>query len=311
MSIQHTLRKPLVAHRAAANTNRVDAASVFRHDNSCLVAIGSIVLATSNALVSVHTWWLVVPLVLVQAILFLGLMEAFYHTVHRKLYITTIVNDALGRLTGAHLGFSFIGYRWFHGRHHARANQSDDPENLLCKRQISVVEQLLLPSPHLLKRTMLVKGGDLLRPSDRLIARYERASILMFKICALLLTVLYPVPVVLVYWLPAIVFTYFESIVSQSQHCFCCKAQMAGTSTSLANSLDLNLPKLLAFLSLNRNYLGKHYILPQTKWCAIPTVNSDWRCIGRNSKTMNLSMLLRYWIGAPRRWRLPRPSASV
>lgn len=285
---------------AQPSTNVVRADGLWL-DSVYLLAIAVLLVGSTCGLAVVRTWYLLIPLLLCQALLFVGLMEAFHQAVHRNLHAHRAINNALGRLLGAHLGFSFTCYRRFHNQHHARANHSDDPEKLLYQREISVMEQCLAPGWHLFKSTMIVNRGDFLQASDTRIASYERASVVVFKVGALVLTLAFPMPMIFAYWLPFIIFTYIESIVSQSQHYFWPQTPV-DHRVDHAASLNLTLPSPISFLLLNTNYHATHHVAPRTKWYAMPHARPSVSGAAKALATMDFWTFARSWIRVPRRW---------
>lgn len=240
----------------------------------------TVYLAVFLAVFGVNAWALatgfapgvLVPLlVLLQGLMFVGLMELFHQAVHLNLHRWRALNLILGRLAGAHLGLGFVAYRRFHLAHHNNTNTAEDPERDFYLVPASTTGLWLYPFIYLFRNAGVINRGKYLRAEDRPSHRFDLMSILAFRAASIALTVLYPWSMLMAYWLPYFVFFYIELYMSQSQHFFSAQAQQAPRGLEhYAASLNITLPFPLGFLCLYTNEHATHHVKASVKWYDTP-----------------------------------------
>lgn len=245
---------------------------VFIRDTVYLAVFLAVFGANSWALATGFAPGGLVPLlVLLQGLMFVGLMELFHQAVHLNLHRSRALNLILGRLAGAHLGLGFVAYRRFHLAHHNNTNTADDPERDFYQTPASTTGLWLYPFIYLFRNAGVINQGKYLRAEDRLGHRVDLVSILVFRAASIALTVVYPWPMLMAYWLPYFVFFYIELYMSQSQHFFSAEARQAPRGLEhYAASVNITLPFPLGFLCLYTNEHATHHVKASVKWYDTP-----------------------------------------
>lgn len=217
-------------------------------------------------------WYLPIGIVL-QGFMFVGTMEAFHQAVHMNLHPWRSFNIFLGRLTGAHLGLGFQAYRRFHITHHSTTNTPCDPEKAFYESPASVFGMFAFPFVYLFRNANVINRGTYLRPEEVSLHRKEIASTFLFRIGTLAVTYLYPLQMLLAYWLPYLVFFYVELFLSQSQHYLSTERERAPRGDEhYAEGVNVRLPWPLDYLSLYTNLHATHHVKASIKWYETPSM---------------------------------------
>ncbi|RFA30305.1 hypothetical protein CAI21_06755 [Alkalilimnicola ehrlichii] len=244
------------------------------------------------------------PLVLLQAIMFVGLVEAFHQSVHSNLFPGKRANLVVGVFVGAFLGTSYPAYRRFHLKHHQLTNSDGDPEARFYTKASSRLRALLLIPITVAGHASIVNAAqDLLQRNDVNLHKFTMLLIYLRAVLILLALVLYPSQTLAVFLLPMLVFFYYEYFMSHSQHYQ--KPYAATAPKGLEHyrySRNLRLPNWIGFLSLYTNYHATHHASPSAKWYRMPEVAASHGDIALASTVPYLGFVKSWWRHGVRTW---------
>lgn len=129
MDIRNSRQNILPAGEVAALCRRSDASGLRQF----ILHIGALLLAAWVVQMTVGSWWLL-PAMLVQGLIQVGLFATLHETVHRTAFRRRRLNDLVAVLTGLILMLPATYYRRFHFAHHRHTQDPDhDPEMTVAK----------------------------------------------------------------------------------------------------------------------------------------------------------------------------------
>jgi fatty acid desaturase len=216
--------------------------------------------------------WLVVvplvPLIVLQAILMIGVQEIKHQGVHRQFLVGTRLNDAVGVFAAAIFAANFVGYRYFHLEHHRKTCQADDPEGLMYEQTWRTHLISLLGAAEQLWVTVTTNIISRRYTPPRAVWRWRWNNALIVVFVALLALGIHEVPrqVVCAYLLPYCLFAWMDFWLTQAEH-YGVPISAQGSRRAPADiTTDLYLPRPLSWLILNRSLHRIHHHAPATRW---------------------------------------------
>jgi fatty acid desaturase len=252
--------------------------------------------------------WFDHPLVLVvlamfQAFFFIGLQELKHQAVHRNFLSVAWVNDVIGMWAAALFGHNFIGYRYFHLRHHQFFCTEKDPEGDLYQlgwttRWVCVlgaIEQLWVAYQTNRFSAQYV-------PSLKQRAwRISRLMIYCNVVCWCVLAWFKPFAVLWVLIIPFCLFAWLDFWFTQAEHYQTSIVQTPQSHEPSAATLDVMLPSWLSFLMLHRSLHRTHHQWPAIHWSNLRNAQPLLPCDGKQSMRF-FSFCARWFKFGPRLW---------
>lgn len=246
----------------------------------------------------------VLPLLVLQSLFFVGLLELTHQSVHRNFVSSKLGNEILGTTAAGLIGFNLVAYRYFHFEHHRHPCDEEDPEGLLYAGSprtrwiwlIAPVAQLWvavainrLAGQYVPRR----KRRDWLR------ARFA----LGLMLCALMLfAVLAPQSFVMAYLLPFCGFAWIDFPFSQAEHYGVDIRKRTARADYGTVTHDVRVPLVLSGLMLHRNLHRVHHIWPNTRWYEAPGRLGDLER-SQSEQVLTFAEFLSRWMRqGPRLW---------
>lgn len=258
----------------------------------------------SGAIALCSSVLLLAPLVLMQGLFFMGLLELMHQAVHRNFVTGRAGNEVFGTLAGALIGINMVTYRYFHLEHHRHTCDSADPEGLLYAH-----------SPRTRWSAVAAPIGQawVAFSINQLAGRYVpaarkpewqrcRFALLLFMGSLALLAFMAPPVFLAVYLLPFCVFAWIDFFFSQAEH-YAVPIRSENEKADVAQlSYDIRVPRWLSHLMLNRNLHRVHHVWPRTRWFEapdrLPALHAH-----EGGRTLSLPAFLTRWMeGGPRLW---------
>lgn len=276
-----------------------------------LLILNSLVLAYGSTLTQWSNLWLLAPLIIVQGLFFMGLLELLHQAVHHNFITHRTINEIIGTIAAALIGINLVAYRYFHLAHHRHTCDEKDPEGLLYAQSPST-RWMALGSP--------IEHAYVALQINRLASRYvpvrkraewNRARVVLFSVLAIVsvLAFLAPVQFVAIYFLPVCLFAWIDFFFSQAEH-YDAPVRPLKTKPDAEDinkirkvSFDIVLPTALSHLMLNRNLHAVHHIWPRTRWFEAPVKAAELQNLA-DGRTLSFGAFLKLWFkGGPRQWR--------
>lgn len=242
--------------------------------------------------------------VVLQGLFFVGLLELTHQSVHRNFVTNRLVNEIIGTLAAAIVGFNLIGYRYFHLEHHRHTCDKDDPEGILYKHSPSTRWSLLsAPIAHIWVAYNINGLAKKFVPASKSSEWLRNRAILAVVICAGACLALVNISLfIYLYFLPLCLFSYMDSFFSQAEH-YGAPVRESTEKTNVATvTYDIQVPLVLSHVMLNRNLHRVHHVWPRTRWYEAP---SRLEGLGRNDagRVMSLGQFIVLWFkNGPRLW---------
>lgn len=247
-----------------------------------------------------HVVWVVASVL--EGFCLIGFVEAFHQACHNNLLGRGRTNVIVGSLIGAMLGTSYPAYRRFHLLHHAFTNVDTDPEvDFFQKRSGRIATLLTVPLKVAGYSNVVNSAKYLARPRD--LRLHKLCLGLTWAIRLLLVAFLVSDPRGFAFSvaIPFVVFTYLEFFITQSQHYESPVLRAAPRGMEhYAVSVNIAMPRFLAFLCLNTNMHATHHVGPARKWY---TAYLDVAKDGKEKDIVAFSAFLRrWWKGGSKVW---------
>lgn len=261
-----------------------------------------LLIANSTFLV-VEGWslWLL-PSIILQSFMLLGLVEAFHQSVHGNLFPGRTMNLFFGILNGLLLGANFYSYRQLHAKHHMYSNTRNDPEQDFYRGASGRLLTLLIV-PAIVSRNVQISNGSKHLVPEHQQKKYQlnNIAVLLVTLLGVALLIIYPAEVVRVFLLPLIIFYYVEFFMAQSQHYNTdyLAIDRPTLDDQLRVSTDIRLPYPIGFLMMFTNYHATHHYAQKTKWYDSPKMA---KTIEGRREMGYLSFLKTWWRDGRRTW---------
>jgi fatty acid desaturase len=234
---------------------------------------------------------------LLLGMLLVGALEAVHQATHDNLFKFRGINSLVGTVLANILLLNFIRYRYFHAYHHAYAGTSKDPERSLYLNGggNGLLALILAPFFYLGFAVTVLRSNS---EKDNLHnkARFYTLMLVCFVAGVVGLTVWQPYEMLFVYWLPLVLFAWFDFLLNQAEHYGAPEISEDDDAGQVSN--DLLLPKPLAIMFLYRNFHRVHHLVPQTAWYLSAEGYRQQDSKGLRFK----DFLRRYFSEGPRLW---------
>lgn len=261
-----------------------------------LLVMNSIYLASSD-------WdYLLLPFIVIQSLMLLGLVEAFHQCVHGNLFPQRAMNIVFGIINGLVLGANFYSYRQLHGKHHMYSNTRNDPEQEFYRGASGRLITLLI-IPFIVTRNVQVSNNSkhLVPDSQKRVYALNNIAVFLVTILGIVALVLYTDLALRVFLVPLMIFYYIEFFIAQSQHYNTdyIDQDRITPEKQLEVSVDIKLPYYIGFLMLFTNYHATHHYAQRTKWYDSPVVAKG---ISNRREIGFMSFLKIWWRDGRRTW---------
>lgn len=243
--------------------------------------------------------------VVLQGCFLTGMLELTHQAVHRRFVLNTWLNETFGSIAAALIGFNLTTYRCFHLEHHRHTCDDADPEGLLYLGSPST-RWLWLGAPiaHLVVALEINSLASRYVPSTKR-AEWMRSNAVMALVFVLLMlwAAFFPRSFLLAYLIPLCLFAWIDFLFSQAEH-FGAPVRPVDERVNVASvTLDVQLPRWLSHLLLNRNLHRVHHIWPRTRWfeapAFLPILNGT-----QPGRVVSLPQFAARWFSeGPRLWR--------
>lgn len=215
---------------------------------------------------------LVLPLVVVQSLFFVGLLELTHQSVHRNFVSSKTANELLGTIAAGLIGFNLVAYRYFHFEHHRHTCDEADPEGLLYAGSPSTRWiWLIAPAAQAWVAVSINRLAGRYVPSAKS-GSLRRArlglGLMLFAVMAFAVTA--PQSFLMAYLIPFCGFAWIDFLFSQAEH-YGFEIREATPSRDRGSvTHDVRVPSLFSQLMLHRNLHRVHHVWPQTRWYEAP-----------------------------------------
>jgi fatty acid desaturase len=226
-----------------------------------------VVLTTNSVLIVMAPWPLPFRLVqaLIQGLLLVGVLEAVHQATHENLFRQRWANKWVGTALASLLMLHFVHYRFFHAYHHAHTATSNDPERALYQGStVGAATAWLLAPWSYLQFSLTVMRDRHVSERHAAACRTNTVILLTFVATVVGLTAIWSEDVMLTYWLPLVLFAWFDYPLNQAEHYGMTVIPEGASPAAVTN--DLILPTLFCWMFLFRNYHRVHHLAPRTPW---------------------------------------------
>lgn len=216
--------------------------------------------------------WLLVALMVLQAVLLVGCQEAKHLSVHGTFVRNRYLNDAIGIVCAALFGVNFVAYRYFHFAHHRATCTEADPEGRLYSlswrtRWIWLLAPVELP-------WVAWHVGRTAWPMVPANKRPQRHLALVWMTLFGLLVVaglrVAPGAVACAYLIPLLMFSWIDFILTQAEHYGVAIASVSHHRDPRSIAHDIVLPFGLGWVTLHRALHRVHHGNPSLRWSEAP-----------------------------------------
>lgn len=216
--------------------------------------------------------WYCVGFVLLQGCFLAGMLELNHQAVHRRFVLNSSINEALGTIAAALIGFNFTAYRYFHLEHHRHTCDEIDPEGLLYAESPATRWFWLgAPIAHLVVAWEINGLASRYVPASKRAEWMRSNSVRVIVFLVLILwAIVSPRTFLLAYILPLCLFGWIDFLFSQAEHYAAPVRPVAERVNVASVTLDVRLPRWLSHLLLNRNLHRVHHVWPRTRWFEAP-----------------------------------------
>lgn len=257
----------------------------------------------ANAMLILHVasiGWRI-PLVVMQAFLWMGCQEAKHQCVHRTFLTPRWANDAVGFLCAALAGVNFFAYRHFHFAHHRHTCTAQDPEgHLYALSWPTRWIWLLAPLEIAWVAFHLNRQGRACTPaSDRLRLLGGTVGLTLFLAGMAALAVCFPADFLWVFIIPMVLASWIDFLLTQAEH-----YGVPITDPTVRRHPDhitcnVLLPWALSWMSLHRSLHRVHHRRPGLRWFQAR------HCLQEETlPSLSYVAFARLWLSkGPRRWQ--------
>lgn len=220
---------------------------------------------TAGAILWVDTPAIRLALCVLLGLLLVGGLEAVHQATHGNLFGKQWANQWIGTTIAMLLLLNFVRYRAFHAYHHAHTATRNDPErDLYLDPNARSMRSLIFAPLSFLGFARTVQRSRYVAARLQVSATYNSYLLGLFVVAVCALTAFFPMDMLLVYWGPLALFSWFDFLLNQAEH-FGMTELPAGADRAQATN-NLLLPRPLAILFLYRNLHRVHHIAPKTLW---------------------------------------------
>jgi len=256
-----------------------------------LLFVNTILIITVNAI------GIKIFLVFIQGLLFVGILEAIHQATHLNLFTNNNINKLIGTLLGVIILIHFVRYRYFHAYHHAYTSTDKDPEKILysSRKCNSIVSLILAPYSYYEFVKIIFKSKYTpIKYKNR--EQYNSILFIILFVPLCVVTYIFPVVVLLCYWIPLFIFTWTDFMFNQSEHYG--SSEISNKHDAMLTTNDIIFPKLISVIFLFRNYHRTHHVAPLTPWFMMP---DEYHKYDGNGITLT-KFILTYFKNGPRLW---------
>lgn len=236
-------------------------------------ALFIVAVAANTVLICLATsFWPLVALTMLQALLLVGCQEAKHLCVHGTFVRSHGLNDAIGIVSAALFGVNFVAYRYFHFAHHRATCTEADPEGRLYSlswrtRWIWLLAPIELPwvAWHISRTAWPMV------PANKRLQRHLALG-WMSAFGLLIVAGLYVAPgaVACAYLIPLLMFSWIDFILTQAEHYGVAIASLSPNRDPRSISHDIVLPLGLGWPTLHRALHRVHHGNPSLRWFEAP-----------------------------------------
>ncbi|HTH75450.1 MAG TPA: fatty acid desaturase [Trinickia sp.] len=248
------------------------------------------------------SFWLLVALTTLQALLLVGCQEAKHLSVHGTFFGNRYLNDAIGIVCAALFGVNFVAYRYFHFAHHRATCTQADPEGRLYSlswptRWIWLLAPVELPwvAWHI-GRT----AWPMVPANKRLQRHLALGWMAIFGLLIVAGLRIAPGAVACAYLIPLAMFSWIDFILTQAEHYGVAIVSVSHNRDPRSISHDIVLPFGLGWVTLHRALHRVHHGNPSLRWFKAPgALKAD-----ATATPLAYGMFARRWFASgPRLWR--------